>query len=104
MFFNGGLKDKTVDVKYQQDISNQDYTPTTPPVGKTDHTFSGWYVDEECTSQFVFAGETMPAHNITLYAGSGMCRDYTVTAHGKSDLPVIVEKGDAVSPDQFASP
>ena len=102
VFFNGGLKDKTVPVKYQQDISNQDYTPTTPPVGKTDHTFSGWYVDEECTSQFVFAGETMPAHNITLYAGWDG-RDYTVTAHGKSDLPVIVEKGDTVSPDLFAS-
>lgn len=102
VFFNGGLKDKTVNVKYQQDISGQGYTPTTPPVGKTDHTFTGWYVDEECTSQFVFAGETMPAHNITLYAGWDG-RDYTVTAHGKSDLPVTVEKGDTVSPDQFAS-
>lgn len=102
VFFNGGQKDKTVDVKYQQDISNQDYTPTTPPVGKTDHTFSGWYVDEECTSQFVFAGETMPAHSITLYAGWDG-RDYTVTAHGKSNLPVTVEKGDTVSPDLFAS-
>ena len=102
VFFNGGVMAKTVNVKYQQDISNQDYTPTTPPVGKTDHTFSGWYVDEECTSQFVFAGETMPAHNITLYAGWDG-RDYTVTAHGKSDLPVTVEKGDTVSHDLFAS-
>ena len=102
VFFNGGQKDKTVDVKYQQDISNQDYTPTTPPVGKTDHTFSGWYVDEECTSQFVFAGETMPAYNIILYAGWDG-RDYTVTAHGKSDHSETVEKGDTVSPDQFAS-
>ena len=102
VFFNGGLMAKTVNVKYQQDISNQDYTPTTPPVGKTDHTFNGWYVDEECTSQFVFAGETMPAHNITLYAGWDG-RDYTVTAHGKSNLPVTVEKGDTVSSDQFAS-
>ena len=102
VFFNGGQKDKTVDVKYQQDISNQDYTPTTPPVGKTDHTFSGWYVDEECTSQFVFAGETMPAHSITLYAGWDG-RDYTVTAHGKSVHSETVEKGDTVSPDQFAS-
>mgnify|MGYP002555213559 CR=1 FL=1 len=102
VFFNGGLKDKTVDVKYQQDISNQDYTPTTPPVGKTDHTFSGWYVDEECTSRFVFAGETMPAYNITLYAGWDG-RDYTVTAHGKSDHAETVEKGDIVSPDLFAS-
>ncbi len=102
VFFNGGLKDKTVNVKYQQDISNQDYTPTTPPVGKTDHTFSGWYVDEECTSQFVFAGETMPAHSITLYAGWDG-RDYTVTAHGKSVHSETVEKGDTVSPDLFAS-
>lgn len=102
VFFNGGLKDKTVNVKYQQDISNQDYTPTTPPVGKTDHTFSGWYEDEECSLQFVFAGETMPAHNITLYAGWDG-RDYTVTAHGKSVHSETVEKGDTVSPDQFAS-
>lgn len=102
VFFNGGQKDKTVPVKYQQDISNQDYTPTTPPVGKTDHTFSGWYEDEECSLQFVFAGETMPAHNITLYAGWDG-RDYTVTAHGKSDHAEIVEKGDTVSPDLFAS-
>lgn len=102
VFFNGGLKDKTVNVKYQQDISGQGYTPTTPPVGKTDHTFSGWYEDEECTSEFVFAGETMPAHNITLYAGWDG-RDYTVTAHGKGDHAEIVEKGDTVSPDQFAS-
>lgn len=102
VFFNGGLKDKTVNVKYQQDISGQDYTPTTPPVGKTDHTFSGWYEDEECSLQFVFAGETMPAHNITLYAGWDG-RDYTVTAHGKSDHAETVEKGDTVSPDLFAS-
>lgn len=102
VFFNGGVMAKTVNVKYQQDISNQDYTPTTPPVGKTDHTFSGWYVDEECTSQFVFAGETMPAHSITLYAGWDG-RDYTVTAHGKSVHSETVEKGDTVSPDLFAS-
>lgn len=102
VFFNGGQKDKTVNVKYQQDISGQGYTPTTPPVGKTDHTFSGWYEDEECSSEFVFAGETMPAHNITLYAGwEG--RPYTVTAHGKSDHAETVEKGDTVSPDLFAS-
>lgn len=59
-------------------------------------------MDEECTSQFVFAGETMPAHSITLYAGWDG-RDYTVTAHGKSDHAETVEKGDTVSPDQFAS-
>lgn len=102
VFFNGGLKDRTVNVKYQQDISGQGYTPTTPPVGKTDHTFSGWYEDEECSSEFVFAGERMPAHSITLYAGWDG-RDYTVTAHGKSDLSKVVEKGDTVSPDWFAS-
>ena len=103
VFFNGGLKDKTVDVKYQQDISNQDYTPTNPPKGKEDHTFDGWYEDSACTCEFVFKDETMPAYNITLYAGwEG--RTYTVTAHGESNNhAVTVEKGDTVSPDQFAS-
>ena len=103
MFFNGGSTVKTVQVKYQQDISDQDYTPTNPPKGKEDHTFDGWYEDSACTCEFVFEGETMPAYNITLYAGwEG--RTYTVTAHGESNNhAVTVEKGDTVSPDQFAS-
>ena len=102
VFVSGGSTVKTVQVKYQQDISDQDYTPTNPPKGKEDHTFDGWYEDSACTCEFVFKDETMPAYNITLYAGWDG-RDYTVIAHGKSDLPVTVEKGDTVSPDQFAS-
>lgn len=102
VFVNGGSTVKTVQVKYQQDISDQDYTPTNPPKGKEDHTFDGWYEDSACTCEFVFEGETMPAYNITLYAGwEG--RTYTVTAHGKSNHAETVEKGDTVSPDQFAS-
>ena len=102
MFFNGGQMVKTVDVKYQQDISDQDYTPINPPKGKEDHTFDGWYEDSACTCEFVFKDETMPAYNITLYAGwEG--RTYTVTAYGKSNHAETVEKGDTVSPDQFAS-
>lgn len=103
VFVNGGSTVKTVQVKYQQDISDQDYTPTNPPKGKEDHTFDGWYEDSACTCEFVFEGETMPAYNITLYAGwEG--RTYTVTAHGESNNhAVTVEKGDTVSPDQFAS-
>lgn len=102
VFVNGGSTVKTVQVKYQQDISDQDYTPTNPPKGKEDHTFDGWYEDSACTCEFVFEGETMPAYNITLYAGwEG--RTYTVTAHGKSNHAETVEKGDTVSPDLFAS-
>ena len=102
VFVNGGSTVKTVQVKYQQDISDQDYTPTTPPKGKEDHTFDGWYEDSACTCEFVFEGETMPAYNITLYAGwEG--RTYTVTAHGKSNHAETVEKGDTVSSDLFAS-
>ena len=103
VFVSGGSTVKTVQVKYQQDISDQDYTPTNPPKGKEDHTFDGWYEDSACTCEFVFKDETMPAYNITLYAGwEG--RTYTVTAHGESNNhAVTVEKGDTVSPDQFAS-
>lgn len=103
VFVSGGSTVKTVQVKYQQDISDQDYTPTNPPKGKEDHTFDRWYEDSACTCEFVFKDETMPAYNITLYAGwEG--RTYTVTAHGESNNhAVTVEKGDTVSPDQFAS-
>lgn len=103
VFVSGGSTVKTVQVKYQQDISDQDYTPTNPPKGKEDHTFDGWYEDSACTCEFVFKDETMPAYNITLYAGwEG--RTYTVTAHGESNNhAVTVEKGDTVSPDLFAS-
>lgn len=101
-FINEGETEKTVSKKYQESISDQAGFVPTPPADKTDHTFNGWYVDKEGTVEFVFEGQNMPAHNITVYADWGE-KTYTVTAHGKGDHAKIVEKGETVSPDLFAS-
>ena len=39
---------------------------TLPTPNKTGYTFDGWYTDETCTTPF--AGATMPAESLTLYA------------------------------------
>lgn len=101
-FINEGETEKTVSKKYQESISDQAGFVPTPPADKTDHTFNGWYVDKEGTVEFVFEGQNMPAHNITVYADWDE-KTYTVTAHGKGDHAEIVEKGETVSPDLFAS-
>lgn len=101
-FINEGETEKTVSKKYQESISDQAGFVPTPPADKTDHTFNGWYVDKEGTVEFVFEGQNMPAHNITVYADWDE-KTYTVTAHGKGDHAKIVEKGETVSPDLFAS-
>ena len=101
-FINEGETEKTVSKKYQESISDQAGFVPTPPADKTDHIFNGWYVDKEGTVEFVFEGQNMPAHNITVYADWDE-KTYTVTAHGKGDHAEIVEKGETVSPDLFAS-
>lgn len=67
-FFNG-VKDKTVNKKYEQSIEDADYTPANPPAGKDGYVFDGWHDNELGEGeQYVFTGKTMPARNITLYA------------------------------------
>ena len=58
--------------------------------------FSGWYLDQSCTQPFDFS-DTMPSHNIILYAGwTG--KTYTVTAHtGDGEKALKVEAGGLVS-------
>lgn len=68
VFINGGAKDKTLSKKYQQDISDANYTPTAP-AGKVGYEFAGWYDNELCEgTAYNFTSKTMPANNITLYA------------------------------------
>lgn len=67
-FFNG-VKDKTVNKKYEQSIEDADYTPANPPAGKDGYVFDGWHDNQLGEGeQYVFTGKTMPARNITLYA------------------------------------
>lgn len=69
IFINGSDPKKTESRKYQQDISNVTYTPTSPAGVPANFTFAGWYDNELCEgTAYDFAGKKMPADNITLYA------------------------------------
>ena len=68
-FINYGKEDKSVDKKYQESISNENYTPTRPRSLADYYAFDGWYENELCEGEkYVFNGKTMPAQNVTLYA------------------------------------
>ena len=68
-FINYGKEDKSVDKKYQESISNENYTPTRPRSLADYYAFDGWYDNELCEGEkYVFNGKTMPAQNVTLYA------------------------------------
>ena len=68
-FINKGREDKSVDKKYQQSISNENYTPARPSSLPDYYEFDGWYDNELCEGEkYVFNGKTMPAQNVTLYA------------------------------------
>ena len=67
-FINGDDLEKT-SRKYQQDISNANYTPTKPAGVPANFTFAGWYDNELCKgTAYDFTDKTMPAKGITLYA------------------------------------
>ena len=69
VFMNKGAKDSDVSRKYQQDISDVNYTPKKPTGVPANFTFAGWYDNEPCEgTAYDFTGKTMPAQNITLYA------------------------------------
>lgn len=69
VFMNNGAKDREVSRKYQQNISDVNYTPTKPAGVPANFTFAGWYDNEPCGgTAYDFTGKTMPAQNITLYA------------------------------------
>ena len=68
-FINNGKEDKYVDKKYQQSISNENYTPVRPGSLPDYYEFDGWYDNELCEGEaFDFSGKKMPAQNVTLYA------------------------------------
>ena len=68
-FINKGKEDKSVDKKYEQSISNENYTPARPSSLPDYYEFDGWYDNELCEGEkYVFNGKTMPAQNVTLYA------------------------------------
>ena len=68
-FINKGKEDKSVEKKYEQSISSENYTPTRPSSLPDYYEFDGWYDNELCEGDaFDFSGKKMPAQNVTLYA------------------------------------
>ena len=68
-FINKGKEDKSVEKKYEQSISSENYTPVRPSSLLDYYEFDGWYDNELCEGEaFDFNGKKMPAQNVTLYA------------------------------------
>lgn len=68
-FINKGKEDKSVEKKYEQSISSENYTPARPSSLPEYYLFDGWYENELCEGEaYNFTGKKMPAQNVTLYA------------------------------------
>ena len=68
-FINKGKEDKSVEKKYEQSISSENYTSTRPSSLPEYYVFDGWYENELCEGEaYNFTGKKMPAQNVTLYA------------------------------------
>ena len=68
-FINNGKEDKSVEKKYEQSISSENYTPTRPSSLPEYYVFDGWYENELCEGEaYDFTGKKMPAQNVALYA------------------------------------
>ena len=106
---SNGSDEHTVSKKFEQSIADVNYTPKALTGEKSDYVFDGWYANKECTGDaFVFAGKTMPANNITLYA-KWVAPTYTVTVYdvdGSSVLKTFAEvaKNSTISSDGMPIP
>ena len=71
-FYSASRNDpeKTKSVKYQDSLSQYNYTPTAKPsTVEPNAVFVGWYLNPECTGEpFDLSAHVMPSHDIALYA------------------------------------
>ena len=89
---NGGSAVRSIVADYQAAI-----TAPTEPI-KTGYTFAGWYEDEACTGNPVALPTTMPAEDVTYYAGWSI-NEYSITfdSNGGSDVDTLYfDYGEAV--------
>ena len=70
VYINNGTKVHEESYKYQASIADagKKYTPARPAGVPASYEFVGWYDAPEGGNEFVFAGKTMPAQNVTVYA------------------------------------
>ena len=79
VYHNGNQEDSKIECSFGADITNSgSYQPTRPAGVESDYTFAGWYQDPEGTTPYTFAGKTMPANDIIVYA-KWAAPTYTVT-------------------------
>ena len=69
VFINGGSTESTVTKQYGASLDDVSHTPARPDNVPVGYTFAGWYDNEDLIGNPVsFAGQTMPAANIVVYA------------------------------------
>lgn len=82
--------DKTEMVKYQKNLGQYNYTPTSKPANmEADAVFVGWYLNPECTGEkYDLSAHSMPAANVALYAKwvKGLYTVKTFTDESMTDL------------------
>lgn len=82
--------DKTEMVKYQKNLGQYNYTPTSKPANmESDAIFVGWYLNPECTGEkYDLSAHSMPAANVALYAKwvNGLYTVKTFTDESMTDL------------------
>ena len=102
-FINNGKEDKSVEKKYEQSISSENYTPTRPSSLPEYYVFDGWYENELCEGKaFDFSGKKMPAQNVTLYA-KWTASDVKLTYNLNNPEGALVKKTEDVVAGTVAS-
>lgn len=65
---------------------------------RDNYSFVGWYKDADCTREFIFAGNTMPRRNLTVYAKWIELHAIYFDSNGGSEVETLTgEVGEAVS-------
>jgi len=70
-FVNGGVAEKSANIKYEDPLASQYYVPTIPSsYEKNSVVFAGWYTTQMCAdgTEFDFSKGIMPAGELYLYA------------------------------------
>ena len=102
-FINNGKEDKSVEKKYEQSISGENYTPTRPSSLPEYYVFDGWYENELCEGEaFNFTGKKMPAQNVALYA-KWTASDVKLTYNLNNPEGALVKKTEDVAAGTVAS-
>ncbi len=109
IYMNGGseVTSYRTSVLFEQTITDAANKPApTPPMGKENYTFEGWYDDPAGQVLHVFSGK-MPAQNITVYAKwapptvSGTA---FITMAGNGSEPISIAYGGTINPDDLPTP